>query len=202
MPRPSLGAVVIAALIIALPSVSGAEGLKLSGAKRSKGSLLQSKMALLDGKLAKQYEGSRRLRPDADKISFQSDGLLPRFTGRYKGEYLETARAAARDHDVPEDLFLRLVQQESGWNPNATSARGAQGLAQLMPDTATDLGIDITDPVQNLNGGARYLKMMYDRFGTWRLALAAYNAGPAAVEEAGGIPAYDETQAYVIAIAG
>lgn len=200
--QQTLRAGILLILIAAMPASALAEGLNLSGTKRSRTSLLKSQMALLDGRLAKQYEGSTRLRPDADKISFQFDGPLPRFTGSYKGEYLETARDAARKHDIPEDLFLRLVQRESGWNPNVKSSKGATGLAQLMPDTANLLGVDINDPVQNLNGGARYLKMMYNKFGNWRLALAAYNAGPGAVEEHGGIPPFDETRAYVIAILG
>lgn len=193
---------VLATIGVGLPMVALAEGLQLSHASRSKSSLLKSQMDLLDGRLAKQYEGSKRLRPDAAKIGLFSDGPLPRFKGKYKGEFLETARAAARKHDVPEDLFLRLVQQESGWNPHAVSHKGATGLAQLMPDTAANLGVNINDPVQNLNGGARYLKMMYNKFGSWRLALAAYNAGPGAVEQHGGIPPFSETRAYVAAILG
>ena len=105
-------------------------------------------------------------------------------------------------HGVPSDLFLRLVQQESGWNPNAVSHAGAKGLAQLMPDTARLLGVNINDPAQNLSGGARYLRMMYEKFGTWRLALAAYNAGPQAVEKYGGVPPYKETRNYVRVIWG
>lgn len=200
--QQTLRAGILIALIAAFPAAALAEGLSLSNTKRSRKSLLQSQMALLDGRLAKQYEGSTRLRPDAEKVSFATDGPIPRFNGRYKGEYLETARAAARKHDIPEDLFLRLVQRESGWNPNATSSKGAQGLAQLMPGTADLLGVDINDPTENLHGGARYLKMMYNKFGNWRLALAAYNAGPGAVEDAGGIPPYAETKAYVMAILG
>lgn len=156
---------------------------------------------LLDGRLAKQYSGSERLRPESEN-AVADDGPLPSYSGNYKGEYLEVAREAAREHGVPEDLFLRLVQRESGWNPSAVSNKGATGLAQLMPDTADLVGVDINDPADNLNGGARYLRMMYDRFGSWRLALAAYNAGPLAVEEAGGIPEYEETQNYVAAILG
>ncbi|MEM7724704.1 MAG: lytic transglycosylase domain-containing protein, partial [Pseudomonadota bacterium] len=116
--------------------------------------------------------------------------------------YLEVARAAARRHNIPEDLFLRLVTQESAWNPRAISSAGAIGLAQLMPGTAELLGVDPTDPVENLNGGARYLAQQYRAFGNWRLALAAYNAGPEAVRTHNGIPPYAETQNYVRVILG
>ena len=85
---------------------------------------------LLDGRLAKQYSGSERLRPKSEFD--EEDGPLPAFRGNYKGEFLEVAKAAARKHNIPEDLFLRLVQQESGWNAGAVSPKGAMGLAQLM----------------------------------------------------------------------
>ena len=184
-----------------VPFASYAEGLSLSGSTRNRASILQSQMALLDGRLATQYEGSTRLRPDA-LLAKATDGVLPVFRGSYSGEYLEVAREAARAHSVPEDLFLRLVQRESGWNPSAVSHKGATGLAQLMPDTASLLGVDIANPYENLRGGARYLRMMYEKFGSWRLALAAYNAGPGAVEEHGGIPPFTETENYVRAIMG
>jgi soluble lytic murein transglycosylase-like protein len=103
---------------------------------------------------------------------------------------------------VPEDLFLRLVQQESGWNVAAVSTKGAMGLAQLMPGTARLLGVDPRDPAQNLEGGARYLKAQYNKFGNWPHALAAYNAGPGAVEKYNGIPPYAETRNYVRVIWG
>jgi soluble lytic murein transglycosylase-like protein len=112
------------------------------------------------------------------------------------------ARAAARKHQIPEDLFLRLVRHESGFRPTAKSSKGAIGLAQLMPGTARVLGVNPHDPGQNLDGGARYLKQQYRRFGDWRLALAAYNAGPQAVEKYRGIPPYAETQNYVKSILG
>ncbi|ESW62233.1 MAG: lytic transglycosylase [Rhodobacter sp. CACIA14H1] len=176
-----------------------AEGLTLSGSGMSRTALFERQKDLLDGRLAKQYSGSERLKPKSEN---DGDEILPAFRGNYRGEYLEVAKAAARKHDVPEDLFLRLVQQESGWNPSAVSPKGATGLAQLMPDTARLLRVDIDDPEENLEGGARYLRMMYDRFGSWRLALAAYNAGPMAVEEHGGIPPYAETENYVKAILG
>jgi soluble lytic murein transglycosylase-like protein len=181
-----------------------AEGLKLSGSKKNRSALFNSQTALLDGRLAKQYNSAERLKPGAVKKASASatDDIAPRFKGNYKGKYLEVAKAAARKHGVPEDLFLRLVQQESGWNPGAVSHAGATGLAQLMPGTAAKLGVDPNDPHQNLDGGARYLAMMYNKFGSWRLALAAYNAGPAAVEKHGGIPPFSETKNYVKAILG
>ncbi len=188
--------------IIAAAALSGpamAEGLVFSSSGKSRAAVFGQQTRLLDTRLAKQYEGSARLKPKSDK---PAEGAIPRFAGSYKGEYLEIARAAARKHGIPEDLFLRLVQQESGWNPGAVSHKGATGLAQLMPDTARLVGVDINHPHQNLDGGARYLRMMYDRFGTWRLALAAYNAGPLAVEKHEGIPPYAETRAYVAAILG
>ena len=108
----------------------------------------------------------------------------------------------ARRHQIPPELFVRLVQQESGWNPGAVSPKGAMGLAQLMPETARRLGVDPMDPHENLEGGARYLRQQYEKFGSWRLALAAYNAGPGAVEKYGDVPPYQETQNYVRAILG
>ena len=198
----ALGVTLAATMALVAPSAASAEGLKLSGSTKSRSALLKSQMAMLDGRLADQYDGSVRLTPNGKKAGNDTDGPIPSYRGNYKGEYLEVAKAAARKHDVPEDLFLRLVQRESGWNIYAVSSKGATGLAQLMPDTADRLGVDINDPQENLEGGARYLKMMYDRFGTWKLALAAYNAGPGAVEANNGIPPYEETKNYVLAILG
>lgn len=107
-------------------------------------------------------------------------------------------RDAALQNGVDENLFESLVAAESSFDPNARSRAGAMGLTQLMPSTAKSLGIsDPFDPAQNLNGGAKYLASMLQRFGRADLALAAYNAGPGKVEEYGGIPPYKETQAYV-----
>lgn len=187
--------------------IAMAEPLKLHGSSKSRTSVFESQTALLDGKLSKQYSGSVKLKPnhkaskDGEAATASSEAV-PRYTGRYKGEHLEHARTVARKHGVPEDLFLRLVQQESGWNARAVSHKGATGLAQLMPGTAKLLGVDIDDPKQNLEGGARYLKMMHAKFGSWKLALAAYNAGPGAVEKHGGVPPFAETKAYVKAILG
>ena len=187
-------------LVLGLAAPGDAEGLILSGSKKNRNNLFKSQTSLLDGRLSKQYEESVRLKPKTELAVEAAPNV--RYKGSYKGEYLEVAKAAARKHGVPEEMFLRLVQQESGWNPGAVSHKGATGLAQLMPGTAANLGVDAANPHQNLDGGARYLRMMYDKFGTWRLALAAYNAGPGAVERYDGIPPYTETKNYVVAILG
>jgi soluble lytic murein transglycosylase-like protein len=195
----------IGALLLGLGVMLGgleavrAEGLTLGGGSSNRSNLFRSQTALLDGRLSQQYGGSERLKPRIDK---SAKPAVKRYKGNYKGKYLPMAKAAAKKHGVPEDLFLRLVQQESGWNQGALSIKGAIGLAQLMPGTAERLGVDPNDAAQNLDGGARYLAMMYSRFGSWKLALAAYNAGPGAVEDAGGVPEFQETQNYVKAILG
>lgn len=205
MPRhPFLSSIVAVLALTALSAPAMAEGLNLSGSSKSRNHIFQSQTDLLDGKLAKQYSGSVKLTPKykAGAVDAAVAEAMPKYRGSYRGQYLEVAKAAARKHGVPEDLFLRLVQQESGWNPGAVSHKGATGLAQLMPGTAKKLGVDIHDPAENLNGGARYLRMMYDKFGSWKLALAAYNAGPGAVEKHGGIPPFAETKNYVKKILG
>src|SRR5215471_2828071 len=121
-----------------------------------------------------------------------------------QGQLMNMATQAARQEGLDPQVFLSLVAHESGWNPDALSPVGAQGLTQLMPATARGLGVtSVNDPVQNLRGGARYLKQQLDAFGgNMNLALAAYNAGPAAVRKYSGIPPYAETQAYVRNIMG
>lgn len=194
------GAAVLLCAAALLAGAARGEGLNLSGGFT--GSSFAAKTALLDGRLSEQYDYSARLRPGYDASSDGESLQGLRYGGAYRGKFLEAAKEAARRHDVPEALFLKLVQQESGWNPGAVSPKGATGLAQLMPGTAQLLRVNIADPEDNLNGGARYLRMMYDRFGSWRLALAAYNAGPEAVEKHGGIPPFAETKNYVKAILG
>lgn len=117
-------------------------------------------------------------------------------------DYRELARQIAQEEGVDPDLFTRLVEAESSFRPNVTSSAGAIGLAQLMPGTAEELGVDPFDPVQNLRGGARYYRQQLDRFGDPAIALAAYNAGPGRVQQYGGIPPFEETQNYVARILG
>lgn len=194
----------VAVLVVLSPPMAVAEGLNLTGLTKSRTALFENQADLIDRKLKKQYSGSVKYTPKykkGEEGSAEAQGI-PAYRGSYRGAYLEVAKAAARKYGVPEDLFLRLVQQESGWNPVAVSTKGATGLAQLLPGTAALLGVDVADPEENLDGGARYLRMMFDKFGTWELALAAYNAGPGAVEVHDGIPPFDETESYVRAILG
>jgi soluble lytic murein transglycosylase-like protein len=164
----------------------------------SRSGLLQSQTSVLDGRAAEQYQSSTRLLPPrAEGIT-----ITPAYSGSYTGPFMQLAQRAATKHGVPVGLFQRLIAQESGWNASARSVKGALGLAQLMPDTARELGVDPLDPVQNLEGGARYLRAQFEAFGSWPLALAAYNAGPGAVARHGGIPPFAETQNYVQVIWG
>jgi soluble lytic murein transglycosylase-like protein len=109
------------------------------------------------------------------------------------------AIAAARRHGLDPNLVLAVVGVESGFQPDAVSNKGAQGLMQLMPATARELGVrDALDPAQNLDGGTRYLRMLVAQYGgDLGKALAAYNAGPGAVKRHGGVPPYRETHHYI-----
>jgi soluble lytic murein transglycosylase-like protein len=113
--------------------------------------------------------------------------------------YDQQIEAAASKYGIDPAVLKGLIKQESGFNPDAGSPAGAQGLTQLMPGTAASLGVtNVYDPAQSIDGGAHYLRMQLDRFGgDYSNALAAYNAGPGAVQRYGGVPPYGETQNYV-----
>jgi len=186
-------------LCAAAVTAGSAKAEAVFSAKRK--SLFAKQVAVLDGRAAEQYAAPIRF--DVTGLDMPGDPrALRRFSTVNRKKFLPSARKAAARHGVPEALFLRLVTQESGWNPLAKSVKGAVGLAQLMPETAAVLGVDPRDPDANLDGGARYLAEQFRTFGSWRLALAAYNAGPDAVASYGGVPPYRETQGYVRAILG
>ena len=191
------------AMVLAASVVGGVAG-SPAGAEtifstKTRKAIFENQARVLDTRGASQYAHSVRLKPD----TIISSGSGPRpYTGSYRGEYYALALAAARRHGIPEAIFLNLVQQESAWNAQALSHKGAIGLAQLMPGTAKQLRVDPHNPSENLDGGARYLARQYRKFGNWKLALAAYNAGPKAVKKHKGIPPYEETKNYVQRIWG
>ncbi len=111
--------------------------------------------------------------------------------------YADLFTSAASRYGVSASVLAGMAKVESGFDPGAVSPAGAQGLMQFMPATAAGLGVRPMDPASAVDGAARYLSQLTARFGSTDLALAAYNAGPTAVADAGGIPAFAETQAYV-----
>ncbi|MGB0905066.1 MAG: lytic transglycosylase domain-containing protein, partial [Mangrovicoccus sp.] len=164
--RMGLWAAILAVLTFALALT--ADPLVAAGTSRS--DTFRKQASVLDKRGVSQFAYSSRLLPPTTSW----DGVLnvPPSGGnaKYRKVYMPMAYRAARKHGIPEALFARLVQQESGWNPHARSHKGAIGLAQLMPGTAEMLGVNPSDPWQNLEGGARYLRTQYNTFGSWRLA--------------------------------
>jgi soluble lytic murein transglycosylase len=118
-----------------------------------------------------------------------------------KSEVLEIISRYASQFQLEEALVNAVIKVESDYNPSVVSRKGAQGMMQLMPQTARELDVrDPLNPEDNIRGGTRYLRQMLDRFKDLDLALAAYNAGPSAVTRYGGIPPYEETRNYVIRV--
>lgn len=133
---------------------------------------------------------------------------IPEYYRRKAEPFLKDFEAASAQYGLPDGLLARMAQQESGYNPAAVSSKGAAGLFQFMPSTARDFGIDPLDPSQSTFAAARYIRQLYDRFQSWREALAAYNWGMGNLERKDlidGVFGDDlppETQNYVSSIAG
>jgi soluble lytic murein transglycosylase-like protein len=127
------------------------------------------------------------------------DGAQPPPSVSSHADYDEVIRSASDRHSIDADLVRAVIKAESDFNSNARSSKGAMGLMQLMPDTARLHNVlNAFDPVDNIEGGVRHLRMLLERYqGDLRLSLAAYNAGSGAVEKHGGIPPFAETREYV-----
>jgi soluble lytic murein transglycosylase len=145
-----------------------------------------------------QHDGFSRYRPKSD-YELRNASLEPRVAARVTRAYDPAIKRASQQHGVSAALVKAVIAAESGFDPFAVSRKGAQGLMQLMPDTARELGVDdALDPWQNIDGGTRYLGKMIERFpGELSLAVAAYNAGPEAVTRHQGVPPFQETRGYV-----
>ena len=142
---------------------------------------------------------------DVDGVELPDDVIADtsRHAAAVPAQYKAAIHSIANRFDLSPSLLEAVVWQESRWRADAVSPVGARGLAQLMPGTARDLGVDPDDPLANLEGGARYLREQLDRFdGDLERALAAYNAGPGRVIRAGGVPNIRETKLYVASIMG
>ncbi len=154
---------------------------------------------------ADQVVGIRRVLPDAasaptGQVAPSAPGTTTMGSVAVPNQYAATIDQAASANHIPPSLLAALLAKESNFDPNAVSSAGAQGIAQFMPGTAAGMGINPLDPTQAINGAAQLLGSYTQQFGSYADALAAYNAGPGAVAQYGGIPPYPETQAYVPAV--
>jgi len=161
-------------------------------------SVMQNLMLSLLDKLLKKMDASGQTENNAQSL-LTGSGSQP-----VSGDFSSLINQAAQKYNVNPALVQAVVKAESNFNPNAVSSAGALGLMQLMPATANGLGVDNPlDPAQNIDGGVRYISQLLKHSdGDVRLAVAAYNAGPGAVDRYNGIPPYQETQTYVNRVLG
>lgn len=161
-------------------------------------SVMQNLMLSLLDKLLKKMDASGQTGNNTQS-PLTGSGSQP-----VTGDFSSLINQAAQKYNVNPALVQAVVKAESNFNPNAVSSAGALGLMQLMPATANGLGVDNPlDPAQNIDGGVRYISQLLNHYdGDVRLAVAAYNAGPGAVDRYNGIPPYQETQTYVNRVLG
>jgi len=156
----------------------------------------RSSIAVPDWMTSASFPAMSAFNAACSPIGYRPSGILKAAAEARRSAWYAAMSAIACEQGIPTGLFDALIIRESRYDPGAVSPKSAKGLVQLVPGTAAYLGIDPDDPVQNLRGGARYLREQLDRFGQVHLALAAYNAGPARIR-GGMVPQIRETQDYV-----
>ena len=195
----SVAAVILLAATMGFPQValadvlevSGAQSVWITGGSRDFVTSETSEQASAETGLPGLTSATPALTPALTQVANAAG------PAEWRGRVAELAAK----YDISPALLEAVVWQESRWRSGAVSPVGARGLAQLMPGTAREMGVDSANPSANLEGGARYLRIQLDSFGgDVEKALAAYNAGPGRVKQAGGIPRITETQQYVAAI--
>ncbi len=180
----------LSALLLAL-AVSAEAGADVFVGRTRDGTLILTNLPRSGQQYQQVFRGDKQTRAAASPPATQTLAERP---------FAQQVARAAEENGLPPELLHAVIRHESNYDPKALSPRGAAGLMQLMPATATELGVpDVWDPAANIEGGARYLKGLLTRFDQdLSLALAAYNAGPGAVLSNGRtIPPYPETQLYV-----